>query len=509
MSDTNMIHSASNSGADNGPEFDNAPQFNNALQFNNSYEQQLSGFYTPLQPTPLQGARLLYHSEPLAQELELDASWFSAPKSAVWAGERVLPGMKPLAQVYSGHQFGMWAGQLGDGRGILLGEQQLSDGRSMDWHLKGAGLTPYSRMGDGRAVLRSVIREFLASEALHHLGIPTSRALTIVTSDHPVYREQAERGAMLLRVAESHVRFGHFEHFYYRQQPAQVKQLADYVIARHWPQWAGQEDGYLLWFTDVVKRTARLMAHWQTVGFAHGVMNTDNMSILGITMDYGPFGFLDDYDPGYICNHSDHQGRYAFDNQPAVALWNLHRLGQALSDLLSAEQLQQGLAAYEPELMAAYGQQMRAKLGFSQSDSQDNDVLTGFLSLMIKEKRDYTRSFRLLSEVEMQSSHSALRDDFIDRAAFDSWYRRYRARLQQESIDDAERQQLMKAVNPHYILRNYLAQLAIDSAEKDDIQPLQRLHQALQQPFADNPEFNDLAALPPDWGKHLEISCSS
>ncbi|CNE09067.1 selenoprotein O [Yersinia rohdei] len=509
MSDTNMIHSASNSGADNGPEFDNAPQFNNALQFNNSYEQQLSGFYTPLQPTPLQGARLLYHSEPLAQELELDASWFSAPKSAVWAGERVLPGMKPLVQVYSGHQFGMWAGQLGDGRGILLGEQQLSDGRSMDWHLKGAGLTPYSRMGDGRAVLRSVIREFLASEALHHLGIPTSRALTIVTSDHPVYREQAERGAMLLRVAESHVRFGHFEHFYYRQQPAQVKQLADYVIARHWPQWAGQEDGYLLWFTDVVKRTARLMAHWQTVGFAHGVMNTDNMSILGITMDYGPFGFLDDYDPGYICNHSDHQGRYAFDNQPAVALWNLHRLGQALSDLLSAEQLQQGLAAYEPELMAAYGQQMRAKLGFSQSDSQDNDVLTGFLSLMIKEKRDYTRSFRLLSEVEMQSSHSALRDDFIDRAAFDSWYRRYRARLQQESIDDAERQQLMKAVNPHYILRNYLAQLAIDSAEKDDIQPLQRLHQALQQPFADNPEFNDLAALPPDWGKHLEISCSS
>lgn len=509
MSDTNMTHSASNSGADNGPEFDNAPQFNNALQFNNSYEQQLSGFYTPLQPTPLQGARLLYHSEPLAQELELDASWFSAPKSAVWAGEIVLPGMKPLAQVYSGHQFGMWAGQLGDGRGILLGEQQLSDGRSMDWHLKGAGLTPYSRMGDGRAVLRSVIREFLASEALHHLGIPTSRALTIVTSDHPVYREQAERGAMLLRVAESHVRFGHFEHFYYRQQPAQVKQLADYVIARHWPQWAGQEDGYLLWFTDVVKRTARLMAHWQTVGFAHGVMNTDNMSILGITMDYGPFGFLDDYDPGYICNHSDHQGRYAFDNQPAVALWNLHRLGQALSDLLSAEQLQQGLAAYEHELMAAYGQQMRAKLGFSQSDSQDNDVLTGFLSLMIKEKRDYTRSFRLLSEVEMQSSHSALRDDFIDRAAFDSWYRRYRARLQQESIDDAERQQLMKAVNPHYILRNYLAQLAIDSAEKDDIQPLQRLHQALQQPFADNPEFNDLAALPPDWGKHLEISCSS
>ncbi|EKN6008848.1 TPA: YdiU family protein [Yersinia enterocolitica] len=478
-------------------------------QFSNSYGQQLSGFYTHLQPTSLKGARLLYHSEPLARELELDTSWFSGPKTAVWAGEMLLPGMEPLAQVYSGHQFGQWAGQLGDGRGILLGEQKLSDGRHMDWHLKGAGLTPYSRMGDGRAVLRSVVREFLASEALHHLGVPTSRALTIVTSDHPVYREQAEKGAMLLRVAESHVRFGHFEHFYYRQQPAQVKQLADYVIARHWPQWVGQEECYLLWFTDVVKRTARLMAHWQTIGFAHGVMNTDNMSILGITMDYGPFGFLDDYVPDYICNHSDHQGRYAFDNQPAVALWNLHRLGQALSGLLSTAQLQQALEAYEPELMAAYGQHMRAKLGFSERDSQDNDLLTGLLSLMIKEGRDYTRTFRLLSEVETHSALSPLRDDFIDRAAFDSWYSRYRARLQQEQIDDAQRQQAMRAVNPKYILRNYLAQLAIDHAEKDDIQPLQRLHQALQQPFAEQPEFNDLAALPPDWGKHLEISCSS
>lgn len=488
---------------------DSASKSENTPQFNNSYGQQLSGFYTHLQPTPLKGARLLYHSSPLALELGLDESWFSLPKASVWAGEALLPGMEPLAQVYSGHQFGVWAGQLGDGRGILLGEQQLSDGRSMDWHLKGAGLTPYSRMGDGRAVLRSVVREFLASEALHHLGIPTSRALTIVTSEHPVYREQPERGAMLLRVAESHVRFGHFEHFYYRQQPAQVRQLADYVIARHWPQWAGQPESYLLWFTDVVKRTARLIAHWQTVGFAHGVMNTDNMSILGITMDYGPFGFLDDYVPGYICNHSDHQGRYAFDNQPAVALWNLHRLGQALSGLMSVEQLQLALEAYEPELMAAYGQQMRAKLGFVENSSQDNELLTGLLSLMIQEGRDYTRTFRLLSLVEMHSAQSPLRDDFIDRAGFDGWYHRYRTRLQQEPIDDVQRQQLMKAVNPKYILRNYLAQQVIDHAEKDDIQPLQRLHQALQHPFAEQPEFDDLAALPPDWGKHLEISCSS
>ncbi|MGE6468449.1 protein adenylyltransferase SelO [Serratia proteamaculans] len=478
-------------------------------QFENAYHQQLTGFYTELNPTPLQGTRLLYHSEPLARELGLDESWFTQDKTPIWAGETLLPGMRPLAQVYSGHQFGVWAGQLGDGRGILLGEQRLADGRSMDWHLKGAGLTPYSRMGDGRAVLRSVIREFLASEALHHLGIPTTRALTIVTSEQPVYREQPERGAMLLRVAESHVRFGHFEHFYYRKQPEQVQQLADFVIARHWPQFQDQSDGYLQWFTDVVERTARLIAHWQTVGFAHGVMNTDNMSILGITIDYGPYGFLDDYKPDYICNHSDHQGRYAYDNQPAVALWNLHRLAQTLSGLMSTEQLQNALAAYEPALMRAYGEQMRAKLGFFTQSSQDNSLLTGLLSLMAQEGRDYSRTFRLLSQTEQQQAQSPLRDEFIDRAAFDCWYQQYRQRLQQEQVSDAERQQAMKAVNPKMILRNYLAQQAIESAEQDDVSKLARLHQALLTPFADKSEYDDLAALPPDWGKHLEISCSS
>lgn len=479
------------------------------LQFENAYQHQLAGFYTELNPTPLKGARLLYHSEPLARELGLDESWFTQDKTPIWAGEKLLPGMRPLAQVYSGHQFGVWAGQLGDGRGILLGEQRLADGRSMDWHLKGAGLTPYSRMGDGRAVLRSAIREFLASEALHHLGIPTTRALTIVTSEEPVYREQPERGAMLLRVAESHVRFGHFEHFYYRKQPEQVQQLADFVIARHWPQLQDQAEGYLLWFTDVVESTARLIAHWQTVGFAHGVMNTDNMSILGLTIDYGPYGFLDDYKPDYICNHSDHQGRYAFDNQPAVALWNLHRLAQTLSGLMSTEQLQQALAAYEPALMRAYGEQMRAKLGFFTQSQQDNDLLTGLLSLMAQEGRDYSRTFRLLSHTEQQQAQSPLRDEFIDRAAFDGWYQQYRQRLQQEQVSDAERQQAMKAVNPKLILRNYLAQQAIESAERDDVSKLARLHQALLTPFADAPEYDDLAALPPDWGKHLEISCSS
>ena len=478
-------------------------------QFEHHYFDRLTGFYTELQPTPLMGARLLYHSAPLAAELGLDPELFSAENTAYWSGEKLFDGMKPLAQVYSGHQFGVWAGQLGDGRGLLLGEQKLPDGRVMDWHLKGAGLTPYSRMGDGRAVLRSVIREFLASEALHHLDIPTTRALTIVTSNDPVYREQTERGAMLIRVAPSHIRFGHFEHFYYRKQPEQVKQLADYCIEHFWPQLTGKDDAYQLWFTEVVERTATLMAKWQSVGFAHGVMNTDNMSILGLTLDFGPYGFLDDYQPDFICNHTDNQGRYSFDNQPSVAYWNLHRLAQALSGLMSTEQLQTALAAYEPALMSEYGQLMRAKLGLFTQSKEDNNILTGLLSLMATEGRDYTRTFRLLSETRQNEAQSLLRDEFIDREAFDSWYQAYRQRLLEENVDDATRQAAMKQVNPRIILRNYLAQQAIEGAEKDDITALERLHQALQQPFSDDPRFDALAALPPDWGKHLEVSCSS
>ncbi|QHQ15237.1 YdiU family protein [Pectobacterium parmentieri] len=477
--------------------------------FKNHYFHQLPGFYTALPPTPLHGARLLYHSEGLAAELGLSSDWFTPAQDNVWSGERLLPGMEPLAQVYSGHQFGMWAGQLGDGRGILLGEQQLADGRSVDWHLKGAGLTPYSRMGDGRAVLRSVIREFLASEAMHYLGIPTTRALTIVTSTHLVQREQEEKGAMLLRVAESHVRFGHFEHFYYRREPEKVRQLVEYVITRHWPQWENDERRYELWFGDVVERTARLITHWQAVGFSHGVMNTDNMSILGLTIDYGPYGFLDAYQPDFICNHSDHRGRYAFDNQPAVGLWNLHRLAQALSGLMDTDTLERALVRYEPALMQHYGTLMRAKLGLFTASPDDNDVLAGLLRLMQKEGSDYTRTFRLLADSEKQASRASLRDEFIDRAAFDNWFAAYRQRLMQEDQSDEERRRLMNATNPKYILRNYLAQMAIERAENDDISVLARLHQALCRPFDEQPDNNDLAALPPDWGKHLEISCSS
>lgn len=325
------------------------------MQFNNTWHNELPGFYTALPPVPLKNPRLLYHSVGLAEELYLEESLFREPHCAIWSGETLLSGMQPLAQAYSGHQFGVWAGQLGDGRGLLLGEQQLPDGRKVDWHLKGAGPTPYSRMGDGRAVLRSTVREFLACEAMHALGIPTSRALTIVTSDEPIRRETTEKGAMLLRVAESHVRFGHFEHYFYARQPEKVRELAEYVIRHHWSHLQQNPQRYLLWFSDVVRRTARLIAYWQSIGFAHGVMNTDNMSILGLTLDYGPYGFLDNYQPDFICNHSDYQGRHSFANQPAVGLWNLNCLAHALSGLLDSRELSQALAEYEVELMRAWG----------------------------------------------------------------------------------------------------------------------------------------------------------
>ncbi|MDU6453124.1 MAG: YdiU family protein, partial [Enterobacter hormaechei] len=428
----------------------------------------------------------IWHNDALADSLGIPSTLFQPEKGAgVWGGETLLPGMKPLAQVYSGHQFGVWAGQLGDGRGILLGEQLLPNGETLDWHLKGAGLTPYSRMGDGRAVLRSTIREGLASEAMHALGIPTSRALSIVTSDTPVARETMEQGAMLVRVAESHLRFGHFEHFYYRREPDKVRQLADYALRRHWPHLQNEPDRYVLWFRDIVARTAAMIARWQAVGFAHGVMNTDNMSLLGLTFDYGPYGFLDDYQPGYICNHSDYQGRYRFDNQPAVGLWNLQRLAQSLSPFIDVDALNDALDSYQEILLREYGVLMRNKLGLMTQEKSDNALLNGLFAIMAREGSDYTRTFRMLSQTAQQSAASPLRDEFIDRQAFDDWFAVYRTRLQQEQIDDDTRQTRMKAVNPAMVLRNWLAQRAIEQAEQGDYTELHRLHIALRTPFAD------------------------
>jgi uncharacterized protein YdiU (UPF0061 family) len=309
------------------------------LEFENSFGCLPTSFYSRLAPTPFtHPPYLISFNSSVAELIGLLPDQAQRPEFLAYlTGAKPWSGTDPLAMLYAGHQFGHYVSQLGDGRAILLGEVRNAQGAKWDLQLKGCGITPYSRQGDGRAVLRSTIREYLCSEAMHGLGIPTTRALCIIGSEEEVYREEIESGAMLLRVAPSHVRFGSFEVFYYRKQYDEIRTLADYVIAQHYPGLAGHPQKYEEWLRQIVLRTARLIAQWQSVGFAHGVMNTDNMSILGLTLDYGPYGFLDQYDPGFICNHSDHHGRYAFEQQPEIALWNLTCQAQALTPLMSVD----------------------------------------------------------------------------------------------------------------------------------------------------------------------------
>jgi uncharacterized protein YdiU (UPF0061 family) len=485
------------------------------LQFHNTYARLPEVFHSRLAPTPFtQPPYLVSFNAAAAALIDLDPNEAARPEFVdYFSGRRLLPGSDPLAMLYSGHQFGHYVPRLGDGRAILMGEVRNRQGEKWDLHLKGAGQTPYSRDGDGRAVLRSTIREYLCGEAMHGLGIPTTRGLCIVGSEEEVLREEGvETGAMLVRLAPSHVRFGSFEVFYYRELYDQLARLADYVIAGHFPHLAGAGDRYARFLTQVVVRTAHLMAKWQAVGFAHGVMNTDNMSILGVTLDYGPFGFLDDYNPGFICNHSDHGGRYAFHRQPDIGLWNLHALAQALLPLMTEEQAREALAAYEPALVAHYTDLMRQKLGLEEWRPEDGDLLTGLLEILQANQVDYTNAFRALGGVQSDpaSASESLRDLFLDRTAFDAWAVRYRERLRSEGSRDAERKQRMARVNPKYVLRNYLVQAAIAQAtEKRDFAEIDRLLDLLRDPFAERPDMEQYAAPPPDWGRRIVVSCSS
>ena len=432
----------------------------------------------------------------------------------VFAGNALWSGMRPLASVYSGHQFGVWAGQLGDGRALWLGELSTPTG-PMELQLKGAGLTPYSRMGDGRAVLRSSIREFLCSEAMFGLGVPTTRALCVTGSPLPVRREEVETAAVVTRVAPSFIRFGHFEHFANEDRPLALRRIADFVIDNHYPQCRDAAQPYAALLEVVTRRTARMVADWQALGFCHGVMNTDNMSILGLTIDYGPFGFLDGFDPGHICNHSDHEGRYSFARQPSVALWNLHALGQALLPLIGETDL--ALAALEPyrtEFSQAMVQRMSAKLGLATTHESDAALIDAIMALMAKERTDFTIAFRRLADfatdvVGANDPNASLRDLFIDRCAFDTWAQRYAERLRGENSSDAERAIRMKRVNPKFVLRNHLAETAIQSARNGDFSEVKRLHEVLRRPYDEQIEFAPYAAFPPDWARGIEVSCSS
>jgi serine/tyrosine/threonine adenylyltransferase len=481
------------------------------LTFDNRFARLGDAFSTHVLPEPIDRPRLVVASPAAMALLDLDPEVAQSPVFAeLFGGHKLWAEAEPRAMVYSGHQFGSYNPQLGDGRGLLLGEVYNAAGEHWDLHLKGAGQTPYSRMGDGRAVLRSSIREFLASEALHALGIPTTRALCVIGSDTPVWREKQERAAMLLRMSPSHVRFGHFEYFYYTKRPEQQKQLGEHVLAMHFPACLEQPEPYLAMFREVVERNAELIAKWQAYGFCHGVMNTDNMSILGVTFDFGPFAFLDDFDAHFICNHSDDQGRYSFSNQVPIGQWNLSALAQALTPFISVEALRETLGLFLPLFQAHYLDLMRRRLGLTSAEDEDQKLVERLLQLMQGSGVDYSLFFRHLGDESAELAVARLRDDFVDRQGFDAWADRYKARVARDPVQGQElRRERMHAVNPLYILRNYLAQKAIDAAEQGDYSEVRRLHAVLSKPFEQQAGMDSYAERPPEWGKHLEISCSS
>lgn len=480
------------------------------LKIRNHFRQLGNDFYSDVIPQGFANTWLVAHSPTAAQLLDLDNTTIKTEEFLQLAsGNRMPDGGKPLAMVYSGHQFGVYVPRLGDGRAILLGEVEGPTG-TWDLQLKGAGKTPYSRFGDGRAVLRSTIREFLCSEAMYGLGIPTTRALAIAGSDEPVQRETLESAAMLIRLARSHVRFGSFEYFHYTGQHQQVQQLADYVIKQHHSDLSGHNHPYPEFFRRVVLATAELIAHWQAVGFAHGVMNTDNMSILGDTLDYGPYGFLDIYNPRFICNHSDEAGRYAFNRQPGVALWNCNALAHALSSLIDSDDLKSALEAYEPHFLETYFQLMQAKLGLTTREPNDGELIDALLQNLAQNQVDYTRFFRRLCDFEITGSNNDIRALFTNPGEFATWATEYARRLRREPHTPQARQATMRAHNPKYILRNYMAEMAIRKAEdQKDYSEIENLRRLLATPFDEHPEMEHYASPPPEWSKQICVSCSS
>ena len=474
----------------------------------NSFAGLGADFYTEVMPTSLPSPYWVGRNRALARDLGLESDWLESVESlAALSGNQLKPGTRALASVYSGHQFGVWAGQLGDGRAILLGELQTQQG-PLEFQLKGAGRTPYSRMGDGRAVLRSSIREFLCSEAMDGLGIATTRALCVTGSDAAVRRETIETAAVVTRTAPSFIRFGHFEHFSFNDQPEQLKALADYVIDRFYPQCRQTPQPYAALLQAVSERTAHMVAAWQAVGFCHGVMNTDNMSILGLTIDYGPFQFLDAFDPGHICNHSDAQGRYAYNKQPNMAYWNLFCLGQALLPLIGEQDdAIAALESYKTIFPDALHARMRAKLGLTHEQDGDRELIESTFRLLASNKVDYPIFWRRLCNFTAQSGHEPVRDLFFDTESFNAWALQYSERI--TGVAYAQSHDLMLKSNPKFVLRNHLAEEAIQAAKLKDFSQVETLLQLMQSPFDEHPEQESLAGFPPEWASSIAISCSS
>jgi uncharacterized protein YdiU (UPF0061 family) len=486
----------------------------------NRPRQVRNASYTRVDPTPVAAPRLLAWSDETGEMLGLARPASPDGLAAeVLGGNRVLPGMQPYAARYGGHQFGHWAGQLGDGRAITLGEVIATDGTRQELQLKGAGRTPYSRTADGRAVLRSSLREFMCSEAMFHLGVPTTRALSLVGTGEPVIRDMfydghpaPEPGAIVCRVAPSFLRFGNFQIHAAQGEHDVLRKLADFTLKNFFP----EQDNVEGMFREVCRRTGELMADWMRLGFVHGVMNTDNLSILGLTIDYGPYGWLEGYDLEWTPNTTDAEGRrYCYGNQPHIAQWNLARLAEALLPLgLEKEKLEQGLVLYGETFGAAWQRALAAKLGLRALDQPgDDELVSELFDALSEQETDFTIFFRNLATPTFASVASAFYDEKSTGKKLEAWLKRYEARVNGEKTSNEERQKQMNAVNPKYVFRNYLAQQAIDALERGDASVLERLMTVLKKPYDEQPAHQDLAARRPEWARHKAgcsaLSCSS
>lgn len=482
------------------------------LVLGSDYASLPEHFYHQVNPTPLPDPTVIGINRRVADLLNLHPCSLNPEFLAQWMGGHTLPpGSSPLAMKYAGHQFGHYNPQLGDGRGLLLGEQNVN-GVQWDWHLKGAGHTRYSRSGDGRAVLRSSIREYLIGDALTALGIPSTRALAICVSSQKVQRELVEHAATILRITPCHIRFGHFEHFYYTRQHDSLKQLADYSIQRYFPACADTDNPYVSLFEAVLRRSAHMVAGWQAYGFLHGVMNTDNMSLIGETFDHGPFAFMDRWKENAVYNHTDESGRYAFDQQSSIIHWNLSALAQALTPLAPVDDLKDALDTYSTHFNTAWLTRMRERLGLVTEQPGDVDLIKQWRALLNQHQMDFNPLYRALSLAQPDTdSVSSVLDEselLLWRVDIHEWLTRYQQRLSQETRSSRERRQAMLATNPAYTLRTHVAQHIIDEAEQGNFKPLDQWLHILQNPYQEYEGMEAWQRAPQDTGFTM-LSCSS